>query len=201
MQYKTTKKIIIDQHKLEILFRIGCPDKQIIELLKTGTFTHTGDVLIDDTLDSLLDYKYFNNKGWGGKREGAGRKPQKSEKNNQVENQVENQVCNQDTDKDIDKDIDYNSRNNIKNISTTHDNFIPPTLEEVLEYAKQQNEFAGMGGFKCSKNQVMNFYDFYTGQGWITSGNIPIKNWQTKLRGWCRKDATATEKTEQPIQA
>ena len=104
-------------------------------------------------------------------------------------------------DKDKDKDKDNNSRNNIYNISTTHEGFVPPTLEEVLLYAKEQNSIAGMGGFKCSKNQAMNFYDFYAGQGWITSGNIPIRNWQMKLRGWCRQDTTKEEKIEKPIQA
>lgn len=114
MQYKNSKKIMIDQRKLETLFRIGCPDNLIIELLKTRTFTPTGDSLIDDNLESLLDYKYFVNNGWGGKRNGAGRKPQKTSKNNHLENQVENQVDNQDANQDIiksvDKDID-----NIKN--------------------------------------------------------------------------------------
>lgn len=114
MQYKETKKIMIDQRKLETLFRIGCPDNLIIELLKTRTFTPTGDSLIDDNLESLLDYKYFVNNGWGGKRNGAGRKSQKTSKNNHLENQDENQVDNQDANQDIikpvDKDID-----NIKN--------------------------------------------------------------------------------------
>ena len=99
MQYKNTKKIILDQRKLETLFRIGCPDNLIIELLKTGTFTPTGDSLIDDNLESLIDHKIFNNNNWGGKREGAGRP-----KNNQDENQDEFQDKNQDTDIDIDKE-------------------------------------------------------------------------------------------------
>ena len=77
---------MLDQRKLETLFRVGCPDNLIIELLKTGKFIPTGDSLIDDNLESLIDHKIFNNNNWGGKREGAGRP-----KNNQVENQVENQ--------------------------------------------------------------------------------------------------------------
>ena len=65
--------------------------------------------------------------------------------------------------------------------------FIPPTLEEVLEYAKKMDEFGGVGGFKCSEKTAREFYDFYAGQGWVTSGNIPIRNWQVKLRGWANK--------------
>lgn len=110
MQYKDTKKIMIDQRKLETLFRIGCPDNLIIELLKTRTFTPTGDSLIDDNLESLLDYRYFVNNGWGGKRNGAGRKSQKTGENNQDENQDENHLDYQDDNQDkikfVDKDID-----------------------------------------------------------------------------------------------
>lgn len=122
MQYKETKKIMIDQRKLETLFRIGCPDNLIIELLKTRTFTPTGDSLIDDNLESLLDYKYFVNNGWGGKRNGAGRKSQKTSKNNHLENQDENQVDNQDANQDIiksvDKDIDIDNKKNKFNINS-----------------------------------------------------------------------------------
>lgn len=111
MQYKNTKKIILDQRKLETLFRIGCPDNLIIELLKTGTFTPTGDSLIDDNLESLIDHKLFNNENWGGKREGAGR-PRNNQDKNQDEIQVEIQDGNQDTDKYI--DIYNNTRNSNK---------------------------------------------------------------------------------------
>lgn len=99
MQYKNSKKIIIDRRKLETLFRLGCPDNQILQLLRTGEFTPTGDSLIDETLECLVDFKEFEN--WGGKREGSGRP-----KNNQLENQLENQDTIQDVDKDKDKDRD-----------------------------------------------------------------------------------------------
>lgn len=61
MQNKKTRKIIIDQYKLDILFRLGCPDSVIIGLLKTGKFTKTGDRLLDETLESLLTIKEFSN--------------------------------------------------------------------------------------------------------------------------------------------
>lgn len=122
---------MLDQRKLETLFRIGCPDNLIIELLKTGKFTPTGDSLIDDNLETLIDHKIFNNTNWGGKREGAGRP-----KNNQVENQDENQVenqdgiqdKNQDTDKDIKQEyIKYNNKYN--NTCEENKNRVHNTLE------------------------------------------------------------------------
>ena len=38
-----------------------------------------------------------------------------------------------------------------------------PTENEVLEYAREQNSIAGMGGFPCSDEEALNFYDYYNG--------------------------------------
>ena len=212
MQYKNTEKIIIDGYKLKTLFRLGCPDSQILELLKTGKFTPTGDSLIDETLECLVDRKVFNN--WGGIREGAGRKSRLNQdenqldnqlekksrfsgKNNQLENQDENQLENQDGNQVEDKDRDniYFNNNNIinnnninNNINTRVINKKIPTLDEFLTWAKQQNDFAGVGGFKCSKTQAEQFWHHYSSQGWVTANNIPIADWQSKFREWCVKD-------------
>ena len=135
---------MLDQRKLETLFRIGCPDNLILELLKTGTFTPTGDSLIDDNLESLIDHKIFNNNNWGGKREGAGRP-----KNNQVENQdefqVENQDANQDLNQDTDKDIEpeYNIYNNIYNIPENNNqdnNKLSGIKEEIKKETTKENK-------------------------------------------------------------
>ena len=131
MQYKDTKKIVIDQRKLEVLFRLGCPDTQIIQMLRTGKHDPTGDPLIDDTLDCLLDHKTFNNNNWGGARQGAGapKGNTNAKKNNQV-NQENNQENNQDTDKD--KDI-INSRVDISLLDTTRTHAREKTVEEILQ--------------------------------------------------------------------
>ena len=115
MQYKNSQKIIIDKRKLDILIRLGDYDKQILELIKTGEFTKTGDNLVDDTLECLLDVKSFSN--WGGKRENAGR-PHKNQDENQLDNHLENQDAIQVVDKDKDIYI-YNNRpvDNVDNFS------------------------------------------------------------------------------------
>lgn len=130
MQYKDTKKIVIDQRKLEVLFRLGCPDTQIIQMLRTGKHDPTGDTLIDDTLDCLLDHKTFNNNNWGGARKGAGapKGNTNAKKNNQV-----NQENNQDTDKDI--DIYNNSRIDSSLLDTTRAHARGKTMEEILQEA------------------------------------------------------------------
>jgi hypothetical protein len=113
MQYKNSQKIIIDKRKLDILLRLGNYDKQILQLVKTGTFTKTGDELVDETLECLMDVKSFDN--WGGKRTGSGR-PSKNHLENQVDNHLENQDAIQVVDKDRDKDK-LTNLNNIFNIN------------------------------------------------------------------------------------
>ena len=49
-----TQNIILNKRTLEILFRIECPEREIINLLKTGLYEKTGDSLIDDLLDELI---------------------------------------------------------------------------------------------------------------------------------------------------
>ncbi|MBO7712295.1 MAG: hypothetical protein J6S85_01930 [Methanobrevibacter sp.] len=133
MQYKEATKIVIDKRKLEILIRLNCPDSVLLEILKTGTFTPTGDKLIDDTLECLIDIRCFDN--WGGARNGAGR-PRKNQDEFQVENQDEIQddiqVAIQD---DIhlaiqvaDKDRDNN--NNLNNNNLNNNNTINKERKE-----------------------------------------------------------------------
>lgn len=113
MQYKDSPKIMIDERKLEILFRLGCPDTKIIELLKTKTFTPTGDKLIDDTLECLIDCKQFDNRGGNhnpsGKNQYTKTESGQSGQNNRSKDRSK---TGQTTDKDI--ELEYN--NNIYNI-------------------------------------------------------------------------------------
>ena len=64
--------------------------------------------------------------------------------------------------------------------------FVPPTLEEVLEYAREQNSFAGCGGFACTPEQAEEFWSYYESQGWRigNDSNTPIRDWKPKLRQW-----------------
>lgn len=193
MQYKNNKKIIIDQRKLEFLFRLGCPDKQIIELLKTGDFTSTGDNLIDETLESLLDFKVFEN--WGGARKGVGRKPKKSGKKNQLENQDEKHLENQDggqvVDKDIDKDIYINNIFNNNIYKQENKRFTKPTLEQVKQYCIERNN-----NVDCER-----FINYYESNGWKV-GKSPMKDWKAAVRNWERSSYSNKETTffdEQPF--
>ena len=68
--------------------------------------------------------------------------------------------------------------------------FVPPALEEVLEYAKQQDEFAGVGGFRCSRQIAEEFWGNYTANGWIVGNDskTPIRDWKAKLRQWAARN-------------
>jgi len=66
-----------------------------------------------------------------------------------------------------------------------------PTLEEVLEYAAQQNQMAGVGGFKCTPETAEQFWTHYESINWRmgNEARTPIANWKAKLRHWAIKDA------------
>jgi len=125
MRYKTTQKILIDKRKLDTLIRLSCPKEILIDLIFENKLTLTGDSLIDDNLESLLEIKEFEN--WGGSRKGSGRL-----KKNQLENQLENQDANQvgDKDKDKDKDID-------KDITFKEDLFFDKNIQKVISLYKE----------------------------------------------------------------
>jgi hypothetical protein len=52
--------------------------------------------------------------------------------------------------------------------------FVPPTLEEVKEYANKRNSYV----------DAERFYDYYTAGKWIDSKGIPVRNWKQKFITW-----------------
>lgn len=77
--------------------------------------------------------------------------------------------------------------NNINNNNTTRA-CKNPSQDEVLEYARQQNEFAGAGGFAVTPEIAQDFYDYYSGIGWVLPNDFhtPIVDWKPFLRKWVR---------------
>ena len=72
-----------------------------------------------------------------------------------------------------------NSNNNIyldnnKKEEKKKKEFIPPTLEEVKEYAKEKN-------YPYLANK---FYDYFTTGNWIDSKGQKVKNWKQKFITW-----------------
>lgn len=64
----------------------------------------------------------------------------------------------------------YSSNNRDKNKKK----FIPPTIEEVREYAKSRN----------SNVDIQKFYDYYSVAKWHDKDGNPVKNWKQRLITW-----------------
>lgn len=66
----------------------------------------------------------------------------------------------------------------------------PPVLQEVVMYANEMNQIAGVGGFKCSPETAEQFWSYYEAQQWRIGNDsrTPILDWQAKLRQWATKD-------------
>lgn len=89
--------------------------------------------------------------------------------------------------KEKEKEKKEEQEENIKGIDQNK-NFAPPKLEELLKYAKEQNDFAGIGGFECSRYTAEQFWSHYQSCGWIVGNGIPMWDWKAKLREWCIKN-------------
>lgn len=85
---------------------------------------------------------------------------------------------------------EYIYNNNINNNSvlqtTRTSKFTPPTLQDVLDYAKQQSSMIGVGGFSCPQKIATEFWTHYDSQGWVKSNDAktPVTNWKSLLRSW-----------------
>lgn len=77
--------------------------------------------------------------------------------------------------------------------------FVPPTLEEVLEYARQQNGFAGVGGFACTDEQATDFFNQYDRQGWLLGNGIHMANWRSGLMKWAQNKQPLTNEFGQRV--
>lgn len=76
----------------------------------------------------------------------------------------------------------YSSNSRVKNKKK----FIPPTIEEVREYAKSRN----------SNVDVQKFYDYYSVAKWHDRDGKPIKNWKQKLITWEGRNKNTSKETK-----
>lgn len=204
MKYKVQNNIVVDERKLNILLRLGCPEHIIFAKICGKKVRSSGDKLIDETLECLVSRKRYNN--WGGNHNPQGKN--QYNKRGQVDHQVDHQVDQPKTGQlgtltstNTITSVNTNSRNNSSLVSTARasNKFIPPTIDEVKAYAKQQNDMAGVGGFACTEQIAQDFYDYYAGIGWMlpNDSRTPIVDWRPFLSKWAR-DSHRFQKTTQP---
>lgn len=79
----------------------------------------------------------------------------------------------------IDKKINHNNTsNNNTNNKESRTKFVPPTLEEVKQYAKEKNRL----------DIAEKFYQYYTADKdrlWYDSNGKKMKSWKQKFINWC----------------
>lgn len=62
--------------------------------------------------------------------------------------------------------------------------FVPPTFEEVLEYAKE----------KGREDLAKEFFDYFTVGEWVDSKGNKVKNWKQKFITWCSRNEIKIQK-------
>ena len=67
--------------------------------------------------------------------------------------------------------------------------FVPPTIEEVIEYAKN----------KGHEELAQRFFDYFNDGDWIDSQGNKVRNWKQKFLTWCTREEKkpASEKKTQ----
>ena len=78
--------------------------------------------------------------------------------------------------------------NGNENISTVSSNgnkrvFVPPTYEEVLEYAKSKGQ----------EDFAQRFFDYFNDGDWVDSQGNKVRNWKQKFLTWCAREEKKPE--------
>lgn len=68
--------------------------------------------------------------------------------------------------------------------------FIPPTKEQVLNFAKEQSAFSGCGGVFIPTDTAEDFWLHYEKVGWVEGNEhkTPIINWKSALLLWTKRE-------------
>lgn len=79
----------------------------------------------------------------------------------------------------INENIGIVSSNGNKRVSKGNKRvFVPPTYEEVLEYAKSKGQ----------EDLAQRFFDYFNEGDWIDSQGNKVRNWKQKFLTWCTRE-------------
>lgn len=94
----------------------------------------------------------------------------------------------QTTNKQLTNDQQHHNKDNKDNkvINKSLTRFIPPTLDEVISYAKEIE----------SPVDPEYFFDHYESNGWTLKGGQKMKNWKATMRNWTRRENGGRGKAE-----
>ena len=82
------------------------------------------------------------------------------------------------------------SSNQINYNNNNKDSFLPPTVEQVRQYAGSEN----------LPLDPTEFVDYYAANGWLL-GKRPMRDWKAAARNWARKIAAETPKKPEIVLA
>lgn len=82
------------------------------------------------------------------------------------------------TSKEYKEKEEYKEREEGKKERGTASRFVPPTKEQILQFCKT----AGL------EIDVDRFIDYYTANGWTVGRGVKMKDWQSTVRNWYRRD-------------
>lgn len=120
--------------------------------------------------------------GWGGKRDGAGRP--KSPENREEKSSSKNQNNQNNQKSQTETETKTETKRDIIEKNQVCGGFVPPTEEEVLNYARQMHECRDVMGFYCSKDMAKRFYLHYETQNWLLGNGNHMTNWKVGLKKW-----------------
>lgn len=107
--------------------------------------------------------------------------------------QNEQQVTNKRPTSDQQVTTNKNVKKN-KNVKNKEDSsrFTPPTLDEVIAYAKEKNQ---------NEDLARRFYDYFTTGDWIDSKGKKVSNWKQKFITWISYNGGKQKKRVESITA
>lgn len=85
---------------------------------------------------------------------------------------------------------DIHLDNNLKKIKKVYKPFVPPTIDDVKMFFKQE-------GYR--EDVAIHVFKYYSDGEWSDSKGNPVKNWKQKIRGvWFKDENKITKKSTNP---
>ena len=145
----------------------------LLEYARTGEVPQLGGTerFIFPMMKAQLDRDAASNQELSEKRAAAGSLGGKQKQANVANGSKSYQDKDKDEEKDKDKDKDGR-------LKRPRPHFIPPTLDEVREYAEQRN--SGVDPVK--------FWEYFNAGEWKDAKGQPVRNWKQKFLTWEKFD-------------
>lgn len=152
----------------------------LLEYARTGEVPQLGgnERFIFPMMKAQLDRDAASTMELSEKRAAAGSLGGKQKQANVANDNKSYQDKDKDKEKEKDKDKDKDGE-----LKRQRPQFVPPTLEEVTEFAQRRN----------SPVDPRKFWEYFNAGNWKDSKGQPVQNWKQKLLTWEKYDAPKKE--------